>query len=55
VKSAAADAENAAGEMTDWAEDQAETLRSSIQAQPFTAVAIAAGVGALLGQLLMRR
>lgn len=55
VKSAAVDAEAAAGEVTDWAEGQAETLRSSIQSQPFTAVAIAAGVGALFGQILMRR
>lgn len=55
VKGAAYDAEAAAGEVKDWAEAQAETLRERIQTQPFTAVAIAAGVGALLGHIMLRR
>ncbi|MFG1462389.1 DUF883 C-terminal domain-containing protein [Xanthobacter sp. DSM 24535] len=55
VKGAAGEAELAAGEVTDWAEGQMATLRDSIQAQPLAACAIAAGVGALLGQLLVRR
>ncbi|WP_029003987.1 glycine zipper domain-containing protein [Azorhizobium doebereinerae] len=55
VKGAANEAEAAAGEMTDWAEGQAETLRTCIQSQPFTAIAVAAGVGALLGHLMLRR
>lgn len=55
VKGAAYDAEAAAGEVKEWAEVQADTLRERIQTQPFTAVAIAAGVGALLGHIMLRR
>lgn len=55
VKGAANDAEAAAGEVKEWADVQAETLRGSIQAQPLMAVAVAAGVGALLGHILLRR
>ncbi len=55
VKGAAYDAEAAAGEVTDWAETKAESLRETIIAQPFTAVAVAAGIGALLGHIMLRR
>ncbi|MGU3496841.1 glycine zipper domain-containing protein [Xanthobacteraceae bacterium A53D] len=55
VQGAANDAEVAAAEATDWAEEQADSLRLTIQAQPITSIAIAAGVGALLGHLLLRR
>lgn len=55
VKGAANDAEAAAGEVKEWAEVQAESLRDKIQAQPFTAVAVAAGIGALLGHIMLRR
>ncbi|GGF64955.1 hypothetical protein GCM10007301_25920 [Azorhizobium oxalatiphilum] len=55
VEGAAYDAEAAVGEAQVWAEEQADTLRASIQEKPFTAIAIAAGVGALLGHLLLRR
>jgi len=55
VRGAAGDAEAAADEVTDWAEGQMNTLRERIVAQPLAACAIAAGVGALLGQLLVRR
>lgn len=52
---AAGEAEAAIDEVTEWAESQYETLRESIRAQPLAACAIAAGVGALLGQILLRR
>ncbi|MDE1570513.1 DUF883 family protein [Aquabacter sp. P-9] len=55
VRGATSEAEVAMGEVTDWAEDQYLTLRHSIQAQPVTSIAIAAGVGFVLGQLLLRR
>lgn len=55
VKGAKGEAESAAGEMGDWAEEQYLTLRESIREQPITACAIAAGVGVILGQILLRR
>jgi ElaB/YqjD/DUF883 family membrane-anchored ribosome-binding protein len=55
VKGATTEAEVAMGEVTDWAEDQYLTLRETIQAQPVTSIAIAAGVGFVLGQLFLRR
>jgi len=55
VKGAKGDAESAAGEVGDWAEEQVLTLRESIREQPITACAIAAGVGVILGQILLRR
>ena len=55
VKGAASEAEMAAGEMSDWAEEQYLILRENIRAQPLTACAVAAGMGLVLGQFLMRR
>ncbi|MFS8036366.1 hypothetical protein ACI7BZ_05265 [Xanthobacter sp. AM11] len=55
VKGAAGEAETAAGDVQDWAEGQYLTLRETIREQPVTACAIAAGVGVILGQLLLRR
>ncbi|MFG1189664.1 hypothetical protein [Xanthobacter flavus] len=55
VKGAKGEAETAAGEVGDWAEEQFLTLRESIREQPITACAIAAGVGVILGQILLRR
>lgn len=55
VKGATTEAEAAMGEVSDWAEDQYLTLRHSIQAQPVTSIAIAAGMGFVLGQLFLRR
>ncbi len=55
VDGATGEAEAAIGEVTDWAETKYESLRESIQAQPLAACAIAAGLGALLGQILFRR
>ncbi|MFG1181036.1 DUF883 family protein [Xanthobacter versatilis] len=55
VKGAKGEATNAAEDVTDWAEGQFLTLRESIREQPITACAIAAGVGVILGQILLRR
>lgn len=55
MRGAASEAELAAGEMSEWAEDQYMALREAIRAQPVTACAIAAGLGLVLGQFLMRR
>ncbi|TCT03926.1 hypothetical protein [Aquabacter spiritensis] len=55
VNGATGEAEAAIGEVSDWAESQYESLRENIRAQPLTACAIAAGIGALLGQILLRR
>lgn len=55
VKGATGEAEAAAGDVTDWAEGQYQTLRETIREQPITACAIAAGVGVILGQILLRR
>lgn len=55
AKGAKGEAEAAAGEAVDWAEDQYMSLRETIRAQPITACAIAAGVGVILGQILLRR
>ncbi|MFG1418576.1 hypothetical protein V5F38_07765 [Xanthobacter sp. V0B-10] len=38
-----------------WAEGRCGALRSTIREQPLTACAIAAGVGLILGQVLLRR
>ncbi|MDI4664091.1 hypothetical protein K9U40_07070 [Xanthobacter autotrophicus] len=55
VKGAKGEAESAAEDVSDWAEGQYMTLRESIREQPITACAIAAGVGVILGQILLRR
>lgn len=55
VKGAKGEAETAAGEMSEWAEEQVLTLRETIRDQPIKACAIAAGVGVILGQILLRR
>lgn len=55
VRGAASEAEMAAGEVSDWAEEQYLALRENIRAQPLTACAIAAGMGLVIGQILMRR
>lgn len=55
MNGAAGEAESAAAEVSDWAEGQYLTLRESIREQPITACAIAAAVGVILGQILLRR
>ena len=55
AKDAAGGAEAAAGEVSDWAEDQYIQLRHTIRDQPLTSCAVAAGLGLVLGQILLRR
>ncbi|MFG1351771.1 YqjD family protein [Xanthobacter autotrophicus] len=55
VKGAKGEASSAAEDVSDWAEGHYLTLRESIREQPVTACAIAAGVGVILGQILLRR
>lgn len=55
VRGATGDAGTAASDVTDWAEEQYLTLQESIRDQPIKACAIAAGVGVILGQILLRR
>lgn len=55
LKGARADAGAAAGEAGDWAEAQYHNMRTCIREQPITSCAIAAGVGFVLGQILLRR
>lgn len=55
VDGATEEAEAAMGEVSEWAEGQYATLRDYIQEKPLTACAIAAGIGAVLGQILLRR
>ncbi|QRG08268.1 hypothetical protein EZH22_08180 [Xanthobacter dioxanivorans] len=55
VEGAAGEAGSAAADVTDWAEGQYLTLRESIREQPITACAVAAAVGVILGQFLLRR
>ena len=55
VDGASTEAEAAIGEVTEWAEVQYEGVKEYIQEKPFTAMAIAAGIGAVLGQILLRR
>ncbi len=52
---ASTEAEAAIGEVTEWAEGQYESVKDYIQAKPLQSVAIAAGIGAILGQILLRR
>ena len=42
-------------EVDDWASDKADIARKSIRAQPFSALALSAGVGALIGVMFARR
>lgn len=55
VKGATGEAEAAAADVSDWADGQYRSLRETIREQPITACAIAAGVGVILGQILLRR
>lgn len=38
-----------------WAGTQCESVRETIRRQPLTACAVAAGIGLVLGQVLLRR
>lgn len=55
VDGASTEAEAAIGEVTEWAEGQYASVVEYIQEKPLQSVAIAAGIGALLGQILLRR
>jgi ElaB/YqjD/DUF883 family membrane-anchored ribosome-binding protein len=39
----------------DWTNDNAESLREQVREQPLFACAVAMGIGALLGVILLRR
>ena len=43
-----------AEDVEEWAQENAESLRSTVREQPLTSLAIAAGVGAFLALLLRR-
>ena len=42
-------------DVDDWAVDKADLARKSIRAQPFSALALSIGVGALIGIMVSRR
>ncbi|HWA31449.1 MAG TPA: hypothetical protein VG867_10130 [Rhizomicrobium sp.] len=48
-------AEQISAQVEDWTNDNAESLRETVREQPLTSMAIAMGVGALLGLILFRR
>jgi ElaB/YqjD/DUF883 family membrane-anchored ribosome-binding protein len=48
-------ADQISSQVGDWTNDNAESLRESVREQPLTSLAIAMGVGALLGLILFRR
>ena len=52
-------AEESAGHVADdveaWTNDNLDSARKSIRAQPFSALALSLGAGALLGAIFMRR
>lgn len=43
------------GEMSSWAADQLDMLRTKVQEEPIKALAITAGIGAVLGMIFLRR
>jgi ElaB/YqjD/DUF883 family membrane-anchored ribosome-binding protein len=48
-------AEQISSQVEDWTNDNAESLRDQVREQPLFACAVAMGVGALLGAILLRR
>lgn len=44
-----------AGEAEEWAEANAEELRTQVRAQPLTSLLLAMGAGAFLGAIFLRR
>lgn len=55
VEGLAGEAQVQAAAASEWAEGHSVSVREAIREQPFVACAVAAGVGLLLGQLLLRR
>ena len=47
-------ASETAGQVEHWAEEQADGVRGAIRQQPFTAIALSMGAGAIIGTLLRR-
>lgn len=47
-------AENAVEQVESWSEAGAESVRGAIRTQPFAAIALSMGAGALIGTLLRR-
>lgn len=48
-------ADQITSQVEDWTNDNAEHLRETVREQPLVAIAIAMGIGALLGAILLRR
>ena len=59
AEEAAREAKVAAGEFREdaeeWAQENAETLRTQVREQPITSLLIAGGIGAFLGAIFLRR
>ena len=59
AEEAAREARVIAGELREdaeeWAEENAENLRSKVREQPLTSLLIAGGIGAFLGAIFLRR
>ena len=59
AEEAAREAKVMAGGLRDdaeeWAQENAETLRSQVREQPLTSLLIAGGIGAFLGAIFLRR
>jgi ElaB/YqjD/DUF883 family membrane-anchored ribosome-binding protein len=48
-------ADQITAQVEDWTNDNAEQLRETVREQPLVACAVAMGIGALLGVILLRR
>ena len=47
--------EQAAGDVETWTNDNLDSARKSVRAQPLAAIGLSMGVGALLGAIFLRR
>jgi ElaB/YqjD/DUF883 family membrane-anchored ribosome-binding protein len=47
--------EQAAGDVETWTNDNLDSARESVRAQPLAAIALSMGAGALLGAIFLRR
>jgi ElaB/YqjD/DUF883 family membrane-anchored ribosome-binding protein len=54
LKLAEETATGVAGDVEDWANDNLESARDSIRAQPISALFVSLGIGALLGAIFLR-
>jgi len=55
IKSVAHSVAGAVPNVSGWVDEQLDNARDRIRAEPVKMVAIAAGVGALIGAILLRR